>query len=245
MKTKITTLIGLVNILIFIEATAAEKENGAYVQFNTGYVMGYDRTDNDRFVYKDYLGNESDSIKFGIAAGYKFNKNFRADLSLDYMTLRNKYHAEYYPEGCDAICSVDPKVKGNSLISMVNIYYDIIEMNNLTPYLTIGGGVSINKVKSAKLVFYDKTGIYTKQHVTQTFSRRNKTNFVWKVGLGTKVSLNNNIDLDLRYQFQDLGRYKTGNQFISDDEPDITGQYYPYSGHIKLHEILLGLVYNF
>lgn len=245
MKTKITTLIGLVNILIFIEATAAAKETGAYVQFNTGYVMGYDPTNNDKLVYEDYLGNDSDTIKLGIAVGYKFNKNFRADLSLDYMTLYNKYHAEYYPEGCDKICSVDPKVKGDSLISMVNIYYDIIEMNNLTPYLTIGGGFSINKVKNTKLVFYDKTGIYVKEHVTQTYSKRNKANFVWKVGLGTKVSLNNNIDLDLRYQFQDLGRYKTGNQFISDDEPDITRQNSPISGHIKLHEILLGFVYNF
>ncbi len=123
---------------------------------------------------------------------------------------------------------------------MSNIYYDIAKINKFTPYITAGAGVAINR-----------TNNYT-QYLNSTendpasllsYSKGKKTHFTWKIGLGGKYQINQSFDLDLRYQYIDLGRFATGKT------ASLNGGAYQdtnsLKGKLNAHEALLGVTYNF
>ncbi len=186
-----------------------------YVQLNGGAVLG--------LAPKGDFGTKKagTSALFGAEAGYQFDEHLRASVSLDYIS---KFSFTETSAATDTLPQEDKKNKVKSLVVMANAYYDIMEAKGFTPYVTVGAGVARNK---------------TTQDVTEsgeTFSTKGtKTNFAWKVGLGTRYAVNQNIALDLRYQFVDLGKIKV-------NKTDVLAV---NNGKLRAHEFLVGVAYKF
>lgn len=206
----------------------ADDEKDYFVQFNTGYAHGASSSG-------DFSqGNMGNTSLFGIEAGYKFNENFRMSASFDYLpsfsnnsTLTNSIERT-------------ANIKVKSYVSMLNLYYDIGEFSGFTPYATIGAGIARNK-----------TGLYTTDITgtgyTGVDASNTKNNFAYKLGIGTKYSINDAFDLDLRYQYSDLGKFSTGtaestyNNGVLVESGDSAKQ----TGKLSAHQILVGVSYKF
>lgn len=196
-------------------AASAEESNNIYVQLNAGGSFG--------LAPKGDFGTKKAGTSglFGVESGYQFDDHLRAGVSLDY---RNKYSFSWtVPE--EGVNPADEhKVKIKSLVAMVNLYYDITNVNGFTPYVTLGAGIARNKT----------TQDVTTSNVTDSQSGT-KNNFAYKVGLGARYAINQNIDFDLRYQFVDLGKIKVK----STDELNAA------NGKLRAHEFLVGVAYKF
>lgn len=122
---------------------------------------------------------------------------------------------------------------------MANLYYNFDSYYNFTPYITIGGGVAKNKT--------DNTTTYTNSDdfvTTGSLSKSEKSNFIYKVGLGTKYSIKNNIEIGIQYPFIDLGKFRTGNTVTVNQVSDTNNIYTEY-GRLKSNELLFTGTYKF
>ena len=82
---------------------------------------------------------------------------------------------------------------------------------------------------------------------TVDFKKHAKNNVAWKVGLGTKYAVNQNIALDLRYQYADLGKIATSTGVGSGtvNGVPVAGTAPVKNGKLRAHEFLLGIAYKF
>lgn len=215
-----------------ITAAASENTKDFYAQLNAG--VAYGQKPKGDFPQ----GTLSDSPVYGFAVGYKFYEGFRADLSLDY---RSNFENNYMESGINSHgipYTQEYNIKVKSLVSMINFYYDIAEINAFTPYITTGLGVSRNKTNQAS----EKTFTENYPAVYESYTGKTYTDFAWKVGLGSKYSINQSFDLDLRYQYADLGKFRTGTTSTIDGEIEEVSR---KTGKIKSHEVLVGIAYKF
>ena len=116
---------------------------------------------------------------------------------------------------------------------MINLYYDITNLNGFTPYVTLGAGVARNQTSGTQDVTFSGTGQLVETH---EIPKGTKNNFAYKLGLGARYAVNQNIDFDLRYQFVDLGKLKTSTNDAFTNA---------YKGKLRAHELLLGVAYKF
>ena len=185
----------------------------SYVQLNAGYALG------------TKAGNNFNAKKMknaglvGVEAGYRFTENFRTSLSLDFVP-NAKYNGSLTNASLDN-ANISTKVK--SYAAMVNFYYDVADFSGFTPYATAGFGAAKNK-----------TGTSTSQ--SSSLAGSSKTNLAWKLGFGTRYAVNSAVDLDLRYQFANLGKYKTSQPAGYDRAAE---------GTLKQHQFLVGVAYKF
>lgn len=184
----------------------------------------------------------TNSMVYGAALGYDFNKHFSAELSFE---RRGKYKNNYsyteidHDDGDDESIfhSYITKIKSSAI--MANLYYNFDSYYNFTPYITIGGGLAKNKtdntIKYTSSDYYKSTG---------SLSKSEKNNLVYKVGLGAKYKIKNNIEIGIQYQFIDLGKFRTGNIITSNQVSDTNNEYIEY-GRLKANEFLLTATYKF
>lgn len=205
--------------------SAKADDNKFYVQLNGGAAFG--------LAPKDDFGTKKAGTSglVGLEAGYQITEQFRTSVSLDYLT---KFSFSDKSDIDEENEKTDTKWKIKSLVAMVNVYYDVMELNGFTPYVTLGAGIARNKVNG----YQDCTTIKANVDHTQGFSvpTGNKTNFAYKVGLGTRYSFDQNIALDVRYQFADLGKIKTATNARFDEANN---------GKLRAHEFLVGIAYKF
>ncbi len=169
-------LVALASTTALAEDTA---ENNFYVRGDLGYSIGMNsKVSNTTNNNKVKFGN---SMIFGGGVGYRFNSNFRTDLTLSYRGA--------YKLNTKSNSAGNQKSKNNitALVTMVNAYYDIGTYSSLTPYLT--GGLGFSNLKSKDFV-------------------KNATCFAWAVGTGVAFDLGDGLAADLGYKFQNLGRVK-------------------------------------
>lgn len=153
----------------------------------------------------------------------KVTDNLRVALSLDYRPV--------YPfdvkNGGTNVGTLD----ANSFATMANVYYDFHNSVSFTPYVTLGAGFANNQTK----IDQKNNGL--------SVSKKTTDNFAFKLGVGSKIALSNSFDLDLRYQFVDLGKYQFSNSAT------YNGVSYPVINNkaveMKIHELLVGLAYKF
>ncbi|MCT4635395.1 MAG: outer membrane beta-barrel protein [Rickettsiales bacterium] len=224
----------LAGILSTTALTVSANENAKdfYAQLNAG--VAYGQKPKGDFSQ----GTLSNSPLYGFAVGYKFYEGFRADLSLDYRSgFNNNYiDSEVEEDGDTSTTSYNINVK--SLAMMANFYYDVVEINGFTPYITTGLGVSRNTTGQLSEV----TTNPSEDTVYVSYPGKIHTDFAWKVGLGSTYKINQNFDLDIRYQYADLGKFKTGNVATLDGSLVETER---KTGKIKSHEVLMGIAYKF
>jgi opacity protein-like surface antigen len=216
-------------VALSTSAAAAETQHTQkdfYFQLNTGGSYGT--------VPKGDFNDKSKSgwsPVYGLEAGYKFNENFRAGLDLSYRpdyALKNTN--EVNDEGVKTVNNAKYKIK--SMSTMVNIYYDIKNTHSFTPYLTAGMGIARNITKENEIAI---SSFGSKSKVSSASVKTTKNNFAYKFGLGTKYSLNQDFDLDVRYQYVNLGKIKANATYLTPTE----------NGKLSSQEIMLGLAYKF
>lgn len=220
-----------------LSAAASEANKDYYAQFNAGAAYG-------QKLKGDFSqGTLDNSAIYGFAVGYKFHKNFRADWSLDYRPgFANSYmtSATETDEYGSITYTDTHSVKVKSLVSMINFYYDIITIEKFTPYATFGLGFSQNKTNNYK---FNQKDSYTNVTHSTVYSKGTKIDFAWKIGLGSKYEINQDFDLDLHYQYADLGKFRTGGSSSLDGKSHKATS--RLSGRIKSHEVTLGVAYKF
>jgi opacity protein-like surface antigen len=208
-----------------LSAAAYENSNGKdfYVGVNAGYAKGVKPG-------KSYNGKMGNSSVVGVEAGYNINNNFRASLSMDYTpsfkAKGNNQAIIVAGPFTGSKVNVDTKVK--SFVTMINLYADITNYNGLTPYLTAGLGVARNKATSSTVTIENLGSFNSSQSNT-------KTNAAFKVGFGAKYAVNGDVDLDIRYQYVDAGKFKTTSSAHSSG----------LNGKVKSNQILVGAAYKF
>ena len=229
----------LIGILGSTTALASQDNNkDFYVQLNGG--IAYGQNPKGDFSH----GTLDRSALYGFAVGYKFHEEFSVDWSLDYRSnFENNYSTTNLAGshlGEDIYRTDTYNIKVKSLVSMINFYYDITKMNQFTPYLTFGAGLARNETNN-HTVNYNSTE--NDPAMLTTYSKGTKTDFAWKIGLGSKYAISKDFDLDLRYQYAELGKFTTGETAALNDESYESTP--AKTGSIRSHEILLGIAYKF
>lgn len=223
-----------------VEEFSNDKTRDYYIQFNTGYAHGMKPGEN---FTGSSMGN---SALFGLEAGYRFDEHIRASLSFDYMpSFDNKSTSTAYVTLPVSVLTTTTqnKIKVRSYVTMANLYYDIDQFDKFTPYLTIGAGIAINKAGQYTQNSADSLG---NSYLTTT-NAANKTNFAYKLGFGTRYALTNAFDLDFRYQYQDLGKFRAGTATTTNGANGVvtTGSVSTQQGKLRSQEILVGVAYKF
>ena len=235
----------LFSALMASSALATESgDSGFYTQGNLGYAMGVAPGGNFE------QNTLSDAGVYSAALGYKFDKHFRVDFGIDYRDgYNNKFaveHREAYPviNGRTVSVAYDTwtdtqTTKVRSWAAMASAYYDIAQINKITPYVMFGAGVARNTADSQGRNTYED-GIPDTYYF---ISRGTYINLAWKVGAGAQYSISENASLDFRYQYVDLGRFRTGNIHIyPSGEKEVLPN---LEGRIRSNEFSLGLVYKY
>lgn len=225
-------VIGASGFALAHDNTESNNKN-YYFQLNTGISHSLNSTN-------DFAGVDlNNSGIYGFAVGSKINDAFSADISMDYRPSFSKnYSTSATYEGINTTSNKNIKVK--SFVTMINGYYNITTIdNNITPYITFGMGIANNKTNQFTIDSVNSEG----DTGSTIYSKGKRTNFAWKIGAGTKFALNSQFDLDLRYQYADLGKFTTGNTESFDGGAyESTRQ---LKGNLTSHELIIGLGYKF
>jgi len=83
-------------------------------------------------------------------------------------------------------------MKDDTLAFLVNAYYDINLHKTFIPYLT--GGVGIRK-------HFSNTKIFINRNLEKTIKSESTPEFVWNIGLGTKIQFNKQYFVDIEYRY--------------------------------------------
>jgi len=224
----------LITIILSTSSFAEEfptETKKYYFQFNTGSSYGT--------IPKGDFGSKNISSwtsLFGIEAGYRYNEHYRAGLSLSYRpnyTFSDETTENFVEEGVSGTDTSISKYQVKSLNIMANIYYDITTIKNITPYLNVGAGLARNSIREVdtRISNYEFAGSDT----TTTIGKTSKNSFAYKIGFGAEYKLSQDFNLDIRYQYVDLGKIRARSTSNSATE----------KGTLRSQEILTGITYKF
>lgn len=213
-------ILGAVAIYAFSPLTFLHAEEGkAYVagSFGIGKTIGFINKDKDYDEGKISKGNI-----YGVAVGRSFTPHLRTELAANFFRELRYSHEEN-------------DIKQNQSFSsdaiFANMYFDIKEVNNFTPYVGFGVGLAKNQAGtfSSKEDGANDTIIYGKS----------KTNFAWQVGAGISYNLNEKITLDiLNYKYYNLGSTTTAQDDILPGDGTIKNK-------LKIHSFSTGIRLKF
>lgn len=85
---------------------------------------------------------------------------------------------------------------------MTNVYYDLTNSSNFTPY--IGAGIGYARLKANNSTSF--------RGMTEYFSD-SSNNFIWNISAGASYNINTNLAIDASYRFTDYGKVKTNHNF--------------------------------
>lgn len=160
--------------------------------------------------FKDKAGGANSTVKgkfkpmYNVGVGYKFNDMFRSDLNV-------QYESNKATKGNTAINGTRFK----TLAVMLNGYVDFKNESMFTPYVTAGVGYAKNTAKPAA-----------------TVTSKNHNAFAWNVGLGSKVNVATNVDLDFSYKYAHLGKHALKVTTVKHDTK------------AHAHQITAGVIFN-
>jgi len=138
------------------------------------------------------------------------------------------YRSDYSGAATEAILpgiAATEKSDINSLIGMVNAYFDFPSIGRLTPYVGGGAGVARNHLGGTTI---------TAGGGSTTLGGASKTDFAWQLGGGVAVSLVPTIALDIAYHYLDAGKFESASFAGS-----------TLSGRLKAHEVTAGIRIGF
>jgi opacity protein-like surface antigen len=228
-----------------------------YVRADAGYAA-YDRPSIDVDGKFDMYNTKIDgNWSAGGGIGYYFNKNIRADVTLEQRFNSDVSGTYQFNNGAGAV-TADGKFGLKSTVGLLNVYYDFDSRGRFTPYL--GAGLGFVDHKTSVGSFSDSCGC------TSTIESGSNTSVAGALMAGVAVNLTGrgapagsgdgystgevarNLYLDLGYRFLYLGEAKTGavtaNTIIPAAAPIIVAND-PTVSEIHAHEFRVGLRYDF
>lgn len=216
-------------------------ETFGYVQLNGG--AAFNISGSGMFGNK----NAGNTGVYGIEAGYKFDDYTRASISVDYMpnysfNASASENDSGYAGSTPYVVTSNNNFTVNSWLVMFNGYYDIKNSSDFTPYFTLGAGIARNKAKSTYSYSTSINGGAFEANSTN-LGEESKDNFAYKIGVGTRYAINKSFDLDLRYQFIDMGKFTTAAGSYNLDGTIISVP--EQTIKLKSQQILLGIAYKF
>jgi opacity protein-like surface antigen len=200
----------------------SDNNRGWYLRGDIGIGLGLDGRASDTivenglapaFINQDF----DDGWAIGGGIGYNLMRGFRIDATLDYR-MNGDVSAQLPPPATlpDAAFTGDL----DSLVGLVNFYYDLDMGHRITPYVGVGIGFAHHTLDGNDTDDSD-------------------TSFAWALMAGVDIDLRANWKLDIGYRYLDLGDAKFDDRkngtpakdFILDD--------------LESHEIRVGLRYQF
>lgn len=217
--------------IIFSANKSFSQDSGPYIRADIGYsnydnkrtslISGDDNVHNTKFSIKD-------SLSYNLGLGYKINKIFRADIIASHRKIK------FDTSPVTTTVLIIPNVSEiNNYTLMANGYVNILPLidinsSDFNPYLSIGLGYAHNNMETIGTNFGTAGG-------------GESDNIAMKVGFGIDIKLNQELNLDLAYNYTDLGKIesgKAGTVFTN-------GIKIPASTDLIMHEVSLGIRYNF
>lgn len=183
---------------------------------------------------EDYKEKFNAARMYSAALGAKIGEKFKVDLSFAY---RGKYKYSYFVPKYNG----SQKQKLYSFAVLLNGYIIPYKFNRIEPYITAGAGITFNNAGT----FYSgkpELTIGGRPHMDRLVGKMRRS-FAWTMGLGSTFILSNHIKLDCAYKYTHLGKFLT-----TDAAPNpITGYdtEKAVGGVLKLHEIGLGIIYEY
>ena len=199
-----------------IGAVESQADEGVYIEFSPGLSILADSDISG--------GGLSGKAKFdpgfviGGAIGLGFDNGFRVEGNVSYREA-----------DVDKLTSGAISLPGAGDVSMTaimaNVYYDFDLGTPFTPYLGAGLGVGIADV--------DSDGAENALIVND-----NSAEFAWNIMLGGTLSATDNVDLSLGYRYLGITDPKLDATIVGVGSGTIEAE-------IEVHEIVLGIRYNF
>ena len=148
------------------------------------------------------VSNDSDT-SLGIKIGYKYSDNIKLDLSFYSLGYgKTNWGTDFYSfNGTYDSNQAAPFVgELTSKVAFVSAYYNWNFNNQFKPYIGFGLGVSRNKFHAA-----DEAG-------NATIENNTKTEFAYKLDIGSIYQISPAIALNFGASFIDVGGFKSGKQ---------------------------------
>lgn len=96
---------------------------------------------------------------------------------------------------------------------MLNLAVNIIQNDQVEPYVFFGAGGSRNKANQY---------VFTTPSYTATWKAKNTMEFAWQAGVGADMKITQNILFNLQYSYIDRGQFKTQNGCSYSDGSELT-----------------------
>ncbi|WHA04722.1 outer membrane beta-barrel protein [Candidatus Bandiella numerosa] len=183
---------------------------------------------------------------YNVGLGYKFNNNFRADLTISKLnnakfsyrtsdvsvsSSENNLTELLYQTNAESLS----KFNVNSAVIMTNLYYDLLNYKIFNVYTGLGIGMSQNSVSE---YLYDKKSgnlILNAPLTYVKYSKSNKNNsFAYGLTLGSSFKISDSSLIDLNYKYYDLGKIKHKADKMMPHSDNIESKH-------KVHVISFGL----
>ena len=235
MKTILATLLLTLPTLAFavdLEGYYITPKVGVSKSMDTGVILGdagggqFDIKDNDL----------STGYVFGLSVGKYLTNNFRLELEAS-QRGGLKYDTEY---ASAPNLGTTTKADIGTKTIFINGFYDFesfaISSSSVTPYLGAGIGVSRNEMGTTTEVSAGGGTAYLDENKVSQFA--------YKLAAGALVSLTKKLSLDINYQYVDLGKFKSGLNYVSGGGSGTLTEALN-GGEIKSQEIMFGLQYKF
>ena len=209
-----------------------EFGSGWYLRGDLGY-KHYTTPDAhfDLAGYGDMINESiSDTGLAGVGFGYKWNQNFRTDLTFDYEWPGHFHGNLPCPGPCTpGVDFSDEYANVSAWTGLLNGYVDLGTFSGITPY--VGGGVGVSYLTTTNVHYLNPDAS------TGTWGGDSTLNFAWAVTAGASYDFGNNWALDVNYRYAHLG------SAISAPTAPIFGNEAIHYDNINAHELRVGLRY--
>jgi len=223
--------LGIIGALL-VASNALAKDNNYYIKAEVGVAKSEKIKITEGFSSTFYKnsGNKgfNSSPIYSLGFGYKINDKFRAEITYNYTDFKYKRKSN---NALGAIAEYQQKV--NVQTGMVNLFYDVVTYQKLTPYLGMGVGYAqINP----------KDGSKSNKDLTIVYQSNKSGNLAYSLMGGVSIAMTDRINFDIGYKFQDFGKAKGFNKYKI---PSGTSPIDPKSFSIKAHIATIGVRYHF
>ncbi len=176
--------------------------------------------------YYNKLSEDYDKVRlhggqlYNVGLGYKFNNNFRADLTISKLNNakffdnnknsqsrnKNRLNNSKKKRSMSYKADVDSKSKFNvdSTVIMANLYYDLLNYKIFNVYTGLGIGMSQNSV--TEYLYND--GMDLNQGYKKYNDSNKNNSFAYGLTLGSSFKISDSSLIDLSYKYYDLGKIK-------------------------------------
>jgi opacity protein-like surface antigen len=193
----------------------------------------------------DYETDDYRSKKFQTSAIYKasvgksFN-SFRAELEFLFSRKHKLKFNTTTPRGLYD----KSELHISNRTYFLNGFYDLKNFSSiLTPYVTLGAGVSSTNLSDEICKFSSDNVDYPVMKILG----KKSTSFAWNAGVGLMMNINKNIAIDLSYKYLDLGKLRASKYEMMLDGSDnlLKGENYNVKGRLRSSAFLTSLVIKF